>query len=100
MVQLLKVSRLLRGFWGDRASRTVRWSREMTVAEILGCASVTNKRKQFGFYGTPERVVELLCEVKRLLGKDAFVSVVYPITSRYDVPLMAAGGYVDHGAAS
>jgi hypothetical protein len=36
----------------------------MTVAEILGCASATNKR--LNAYQTPDWVVEQLCEVERL----------------------------------
>ena len=38
----------------------------MTVAEILGCGSATNKRKRYDFYETPEWAVEQLCEVERL----------------------------------
>jgi hypothetical protein len=42
------------------------WSRVMTVAEILGCASATNKRLKHDAYQTPDWVVEQLCEVERL----------------------------------
>jgi hypothetical protein len=38
----------------------------MTVAEILGCASATNKRLKHDAYQTPDWVVEQLCEVERL----------------------------------
>jgi hypothetical protein len=38
----------------------------MTVAEILGCASATNKRNRHDFYETPEWAVEQFCEVEQL----------------------------------